>query len=111
MRGILYAGMCPLVAGESDIDQLGRVIAVFGSMERAWPGVVDLPDYGKISFEPCEGFPLNELLPEASPAAIKLLNRLLQLDPGESGIYSDPHCAACLQGKLALGSQWLAPFI
>ena len=83
MPDALLTGLCPLVAGETDIDQLGRVIAVFGSMERSWPGVVDLPDYGKISFEPCEGFPLQELLPEASPSAIKLLNRLLQLDPGE----------------------------
>lgn len=80
---MLPTGLCPLVAGETDIDQLGRVIAVFGSMERSWPGVVDLPDYGKISFEPCAGFPLQELLPEASPPAIKLLTRLLQLDPGE----------------------------
>ena len=79
---MMHSGLCPLVAGETDIDQLGRVIAVFGSMERSWPGVKELPDYGKVSFDPCEGFPLEELLPEASAAAMKLLNRLLQLNPG-----------------------------
>ena len=67
----------------TDIDQLGRVIAVFGSIERAWPGVTEMPDYGKISFADSEGFPLRELLPDASEGSVKLLNRLLQLDPGE----------------------------
>lgn len=75
--------MCPLVAGETDIDQLGRVIAVFGTLEASWPGVTELPDYGKITFAPCEGFPLEQLLPDASSSAVKLLKRFLQLDPGE----------------------------
>ena len=75
-------GLCPLVAGETDIEQLGRVIATFGSIEAAWPGVTELPDYGKISFAPAEGFPLEELLPDASPGSLHLLKRLLQLNPG-----------------------------
>lgn len=83
--GCIFAellGLCPLVAGETDIDQLGRVIATFGSIEDAWPGVTQLPDYGKISFHPAKGFPLEELLPDASPGSVKLLGRLLQLNPG-----------------------------
>ena len=78
------AGLCPLVAGMTDIDQLGRVIAVFGSIEKAWPGVTEMPDYGKITFADSDGFPLEELLPDASEGAIRLLNRLLQLDPGKT---------------------------
>ncbi|KAL3157338.1 Cyclin-dependent kinase 20 [Trebouxia sp. C0010 RCD-2024] len=75
-------GLCPLVAGETDIEQLGRVIATFGSIEDAWPGVKELPDYGKISFAACQGYPLEELLPDSSPGSVKLLKRLLKLDPG-----------------------------
>ncbi len=86
MNQSLVAGLCPLVAGETDIDQLGRVIATFGSIEDAWPGVTEMPDYGKISFAPAEGFPLEELLPDASAASLKLLGRLLQLDPGVNNI-------------------------
>lgn len=71
-----------MVAGETDIEQLGRVIATFGSMEGAWPGVKELPDYGKISFAACQGYPLEELLPDASSGSVKLLKRLLKLDPG-----------------------------
>ncbi|DBA85925.1 TPA: protein serine/threonine kinase activity protein [Trebouxia sp. C0004] len=80
------AGLCPLVAGDTDIDQLGRVIATFGSIEDAWPGVTEMPDYGKISFAHAEGFPLEELLPDASAGSVKLLGRLLQLDPGADDI-------------------------
>lgn len=70
------------MAGETDIEQLGRVIATFGSIEDAWPGVKELPDYGKISFAASQGYPLEELLPDASPGSVKLLKRLLKLDPG-----------------------------
>ena len=86
MNQSLVAGLCPLVAGETDIDQLGRVIATFGSIEDAWPGVTEMPDYGKIGFAHAEGFPLEELLPDASAASLKLLGRLLQLDPGVNNI-------------------------
>ena len=82
MLPCLDVELCPLVAGETDIEQLGRVIATFGSIEAAWPGVAELPDYGKISFAPAEGFPLEDLLPDASPGSIHLLKRLLQLNPG-----------------------------
>ena len=72
-----------MVAGETDIEQLGRVITTFGSVEDAWPGVKELPDYGKISFAASLGYPLEELLPDASPGSVNLLKRLLKLDPGK----------------------------
>ena len=71
------------MAGDTDIEQLGRVITTFGSIEAAWPGVTELPDYGKISFAPAAGFPLQELLPDASPGSLHLLTRLLHLNPGK----------------------------
>ena len=43
----------PVFAGEHDIDQLGRVVAIMGTPQPdSWPGLLTLPDYGKISFPP-----------------------------------------------------------
>ena len=101
MHQSLVAGLCPLVAGETDIDQLGRVIATFGSIEDAWPGVTEMPDYGKISFAHTEGFPLEELLPDASEGSVKLLGRLLQLNPGAIEIVGQTHTYHGLEAKAA----------
>lgn len=93
----VHVGLCPLVAGETDIEQLGRVIATFGSIEDAWPGVKELPDYGKISFAASPGYPLEELLPDASPRSVKLLKRLLQLNPGRLHlVYADMADQGCI---------------
>ena len=44
------AGLGPLFAGETDLDQLGRVTTVLGSIDDAsWPAAKQLPDYGKAS--------------------------------------------------------------
>ena len=98
--------MCPLVAGETDIDQLGRVIATFGSIEDAWPGVTELPDYGKISFAQSTGFPLQELLPDASAGSVNLLGRLLKLDPGtlpsKYDFHKPQHCDTCPANRCML---------
>lgn len=101
MNQSLVAGLCPLVAGETDIDQLGRVIATFGSIEEAWPGVTEMPDYGKISFAHAEGFPLEELLPDASAGSVKLLGRLLQLDPGADYVVGQSHTCHGLEANAA----------
>ena len=42
------AGGRPLLQGESDIDQLGRIARLFGGISpAAWPAVTQLPDYAK----------------------------------------------------------------
>jgi serine/threonine protein kinase len=48
--------LSPLFPGESDIDQLFRVIGLLGSPHAAsvWPGVEALPDFHKISSAPSE---------------------------------------------------------
>ena len=44
--------LSPLFPGESDIDQLFRVIGLLGSPHAVvWPGVEALPDFHKISSE------------------------------------------------------------
>lgn len=41
--------MCPLFPGESDFDQLGRLVEVLGSInEQAWPEVQHMPDFHKV---------------------------------------------------------------
>mmetsp|Transcript_12253 Transcript_12253/g.33442 ORF Transcript_12253/g.33442 Transcript_12253/m.33442 type:complete len:314 (-) Transcript_12253:776-1717(-) len=76
-------GLGPLIPGDNDIDQLGRTIALLGSIEPQWPGVVDQPDYGKIIFAPAQPTPLEDVLPHASPEAISLLSSMLKYDPAQ----------------------------
>ncbi|GAB4822163.1 hypothetical protein N2152v2_009209 [Parachlorella kessleri] len=71
-----------LFPGSSDIDQICRIHGVLGSItQEAWPGVVELPDWGKLSFPPSQAKPLAQVLPGAPPAALELLQGLLRYDP------------------------------
>lgn len=70
------AELAPLLPGENDIDQLGRVIHAFGSMEDAWPDVSQLPDWGKVSFPSVQPQPLSTLLPGQSVVALDLLAKM-----------------------------------
>ena len=72
------AGLTPLVPGDNDIDQLGRVISTFGSMEPVWPGVRALPDWGKIAFPPAEPKPLRTLIPGARQSALDFAELFLK---------------------------------
>ena len=57
-----------LCSSEHDIDQLGRVISMLGTLcEESWPAVKSLPDYGKISFPSRAALPWEEIL--TGPAA------------------------------------------
>ncbi|PRP77656.1 cell cycle related kinase isoform 1 [Planoprotostelium fungivorum] len=74
----------PLFRGESDIDQLHRIIQVLGTpTEDNWPGVSDLPDYHKINFQHTERVPWAKLLPDVPERAVSLLSQLLALDPAK----------------------------
>lgn len=77
-------GLTPFIPGQSDIDQLARMQHVLGSITpQAWPAVVQLPDWHKVSFGCSEGQQLSALLPDAPPAALDLLQLLLAYDPGK----------------------------
>eukprot|EP01135_Chromosphaera_perkinsii_P004890 Nk52_evm10s303 gene=Nk52_evmTU10s303 len=68
----------PLFPGENDIDQLYCVLKVLGTPdETIWPGMSQLPDYKKITFQTMPPVPLEEMVPEATPEAIHLLKQLL----------------------------------
>lgn len=72
------SGLSPLVPGENDIDQLGKMTQILGSIENNWPGVQEMPDWGKVSFPNCPGRPLSDLLPGASEAALELLAGMIK---------------------------------
>ena len=112
-QAFIDTGLTPLIPGESDIDQLGRVVKMFGTLEPKWRGVCLLPDYGKIQFPKSGGTPLADILPDASTGALALLGRLLQVNPGWNGVQitcwtatstSQNHPAACRTTLLCSGS-------
>ncbi len=90
--------LSPLLPGESDIDQLARVVMLLGSPTDAnWPGVRDLPDYGKIELPTCEPTPLATALPLASAPAREVVGSMVAYDP-----------AARMPPRRALAAPWVA---
>jgi len=70
------------IPGQSDIDQLSRTFAMRGTPnEKTWPGISELPDYGKILFDDLPPKPLKDLIPFASTDALALLERFLIVYP------------------------------
>jgi serine/threonine protein kinase len=84
--GELLSSNGPILKGESDIDQLVRTMRAFGTpSETRWPDAMNLPDYGKITFEPRDPSPASEVVPgcsDSNGAAIHLMYRMMELDPG-----------------------------
>jgi serine/threonine protein kinase len=79
---LIGCGCGPVFCGDGDIDQIARIFGVLGSPEATWPGVVDMPDWGKIMFKPQTGVGLRVMVgPRPSAAALDLLSSLLVLDP------------------------------
>ncbi|KNC47850.1 CMGC/CDK/CCRK protein kinase [Thecamonas trahens ATCC 50062] len=98
--GEMLAGGYPLFPGESDIDQLVRVMAVLGTPStETWPCLVDLPDYGKIRFQPQDGMPLAEFLPDAPSEACELLAALLCYNPDARASAADARAAGYFSVK------------
>jgi cell cycle related kinase len=73
----------PFFPGNSDIDQICKIRDKLGSMsEEIWPGVKDLPDWGKLIFPPLEAKKFEEMvLPGTAPDAIEVLSSCLRYDP------------------------------
>ncbi|KAF6164433.1 hypothetical protein GIB67_025259 [Kingdonia uniflora] len=73
----------PLFPGNSDIDQLSRIINVLGNFnEETWPGCSKLPDYGKMFFGEIESpLGLQSRLPNRSSDEVKLIQRLVCYNP------------------------------
>ncbi|GAA0146037.1 non-receptor serine/threonine protein kinase [Lithospermum erythrorhizon] len=70
----------PFLQGDSDIDQLGKIFAAFGTPKLAqWPDMVYLPDY--VEYQNVPGKPLRALFPMAGDDALDLLSRMFAYDP------------------------------
>lgn len=76
--------LSPLFPGENDIEQLCCVLRVLGTPSPSvWPELAQLPDYPKIWFRAQDPAPLEELVPDAPPAAVSLLRRFLVYPSGQ----------------------------
>ncbi|KAK8337657.1 hypothetical protein V6Z12_A09G199400 [Gossypium hirsutum] len=70
----------PFLQGTSDIDQLGKIFAAFGTPTPSqWPDMVYLPDYVEYQYVPAP--PLRSLFPMASDDALDLLSKMFTYDP------------------------------
>lgn len=66
--------------GNSDIDQLGKIFAAFGTPKQSqWSDMVYLPDYVEYQYVP--GQPLRTLFPMASEDCLDLLGKMFMYDP------------------------------
>lgn len=70
----------PFLQGSSDIDQLGKIFAAFGTPKPSqWPDMVFLPDYVEYQFVPAP--PLKTLFAAASDDTLDLLSKMFTYDP------------------------------
>ncbi|KAK9706983.1 hypothetical protein RND81_07G165100 [Saponaria officinalis] len=70
----------PFLQGSSDIDQLGKIFAAFGTAKsEQWPDMIYLPDYVEYQYVPSP--PLRSLFPMASDDALDLLSKMFTYDP------------------------------
>ncbi|KAL0697864.1 hypothetical protein Bca4012_053986 [Brassica carinata] len=66
--------------GSSDIDQLSKIFAAFGTPKAAqWPDMKNLPDYVEYQFVPAPC--LRSLFPTVSEDALDLLSKMFTYDP------------------------------
>ncbi|KAL3651899.1 Cyclin-dependent kinase D-1 [Castilleja foliolosa] len=70
----------PFLQGNTDIDQLGKIFAAFGTPKQShWPDMVYLPDYVEYQYAPAQT--LHTLFPMASDDALDLLGKMFIYDP------------------------------
>ncbi|KAK4256571.1 hypothetical protein QN277_006277 [Acacia crassicarpa] len=70
----------PFLQGSSDIDQLGKIFAAFGTPTPSqWSDMVYLPDY--VEYQNVPSPPFRSLFPLASDDALDLLSKMFTYDP------------------------------
>jgi cyclin-dependent kinase 7 len=70
----------PFLPGETDLDQLSKIIQVFGNpTEKVWPGITALPDY--ISFKDQPGTPLQDIFTAAGDDLLDVLSSMMTMYP------------------------------
>ncbi|KAL0701662.1 hypothetical protein Bca4012_057784 [Brassica carinata] len=77
LKGLEY---CHDKCGNSDIDQLSKIFAAFGTpKEDQWPDMLSLPDYVEYQYVPAPS--LRSLFPMVSEDAVDLLSKMFIYDP------------------------------
>jgi cyclin-dependent kinase 7 len=72
--------MLLLLQGSSDIDQLGKIFAAFGTPKSSqWPDMAYLPDY--VEYQYVAAPSPRSLFPMASDDALDLLSKMFTYDP------------------------------
>jgi serine/threonine protein kinase len=78
----MFAGR-PLFPGDSEIDELHWIFKVLGTPdERVWPGVTRLPEF-KRTFQRWTRRDLSEVIPNADPLALDLIDKMLEYNPAK----------------------------
>ena len=70
----------PLVAGDTDLDQLAKIFQALGTpTQESWPNHDKLPDY--VQFKEYTATPFQDIFTAASSDLIQVLSKTLALDP------------------------------
>jgi len=70
----------PLVAGDTDLDQLAKIFQALGTpTQESWPNHDKLPDY--VQFKEYVATPFQDIFTAASSDLIQVLSKTLALDP------------------------------
>lgn len=83
----------PLFPGSSEADEIYKICSVLGSPSRqSWPEGMKLATKMNFRFPQFSRTPLAQLIPQASPEAIKLMEDTMKYNPSKR-----PTCSQCLQ--------------
>ncbi len=98
---ILNSGR-PLFYGMSVLDQLGKMMDVLGTPNSdSWPGIDELPDYGKVSFDKREGVGLRMVLKRVVIDQVleKFVGSMVALDPSKRASAKECLADEWMQGE------------
>lgn len=71
----------PLFPGQNDLHQISKIGSMIGSpTEDNWPGVVDMPNYGKLIFDKKAPEKLSEIFMDSSKNEVRFLTQMLKYE-------------------------------
>lgn len=74
----------PLFPGVGDLEQIGRISELLGSpCEETWPGISQLPDFGKLLFKERPPVDMKSAFPSWSPEALDLFEKMILYEPAK----------------------------
>ena len=102
--GVIFAELYlnrPLFPGSSDTDQLFKICSVMGAPSSAdWDEGLQLARRMNVRFPSLSPTPLRQIIPNAPPAAIDLIEQMLRFNPVER-----PTCTGCLNHPFFTGKE------